>query len=137
MDVDSRRDKFRIQQTKKLVAQSSFTNFRVGEITDYINIKTEYGDVDIQKIGPEFRTVYLESKSTDINLGFSETSEFGFEITGTKTQTNFAPCIEIKKTETLDEKEKKVKLTGNFGKSGKSPKLTVNAVSGSVNISEY
>lgn len=136
-DVDSRRDKFRIQQTKKLVASSSFTSFRVGEITDYINIKTEYGDVDIQKVGPEFRTVYLESKSTDINLGFSETSEFGFEITGTKTQTSFVPGIEIKKTETLDEKEKKVKLTGNFGKSGKSTKLTVNAVSGSVNISEY
>ncbi len=137
LDVDSRRDKFRIQQNTKLIARGSFTNFRVNEITDYINIKTEYGDVDIQKVGPEFRTVYLESKSTDINLGFSETSEFGFEITGTKTQTSFSPGMDIKKTETLDEKEKKVKMTGIFGKSLKSPKLTINAVSGSVNINEY
>jgi hypothetical protein len=137
LDIDSRRDKFRIQQNTKLVARSSFTNFRVSEITDYINIKAEYGDVDIQKVGPEFRTVYLESKSTDINLGFSETSEFGFEITGTKTQTGFTPGMDIKKTETLDEKEKKVKVTGNFGKNLKTAKLTINAVSGSVNINEY
>lgn len=137
MEIDTRRDKFRIQQATKLVARSSFTNFRVAEITGYINIKAEYGDLDIQKIGKEFRTVYLETKSTDIALGFSDTSEFGFEITGTKTQTSFSPAIEIKKTETLDEKEKKVKTTGVFGKNEKLTKLTVNAVSGSVNIGEY
>jgi hypothetical protein len=137
LDADTRRDKIRIQQATKLVARSSFSNFRIAEISDYVNIKAEYGDVDFQKIGTEFRTVYLDSKSTDIHLGFSENAEFGFEITGTKTQTSFLPGMKIEKTETLDEKEKKVKMTGVFGKKGKSPKLTINAVSGSVNINEY
>lgn len=137
LEAESRRDKFRIQQVGKMVARGSFSSFRIGDVADYVNIKTEYGDVDIQKIAPDFRTVYIESKSTDINLGFNDSSDFGFEITGTKTQTSFSPGIEIKKTETIDEKEKKVKLTGISGKSGKSQKLSINAVSGSIKINTF
>ena len=137
MEIDSRRDKFRIQQLGKIVARSSFTSFRIAEVSNYTNIRTEYGDVDIQRVAPDFRAIYLESKSTDINLGFSETSGFGFEITGTKTPIRLAPAMEIRKTETLDEKEKKIKTTGIAGKSGKTQKLSINAVSGTINLNGY
>ncbi len=137
INTDSRRDKFRIQIIDVLTAKGSFTNYRISEITNNLNVKTEYGDVDINKIAPDFKSVYIESKSTDINLYFSEKSEFGFEITHTKSQTNFAGKVDVKKEEVLDEKEKKVKLTGNFGGSSKPVKLFINTSGGGINIRDY
>lgn len=137
INADSRRDKFRIQLIDKLDAKGSFTNYRINEITDNLNLKTEYGDLDIEKIAPGFNSVYIESKSTDINLYFSEKSEFGFDIIHTKSQTNFCSKIHVKKEEVLDEKEKKVKLTGNFGSVAKPTKLYINASGGGINIMDY
>jgi hypothetical protein len=137
INADSRRDKFRIQIIDLLVAKGSFSNYRISEITNNINVKTEYGDIDINKIAPDFKSVYIESKSTDINLQFSEKSDFGFEITHTKSQTNFSRRMEVKKEEVLDEKEKRVKLTGNFGSSSKPVKLFINTSGGGINIMDY
>ena len=135
--ADSRRDKFRIQLIDKLAAKGSFTNYRINEITYDLNLKTEYGDLDIEKVAPGFKSVYIESKSTDINLYFSEESEFGFDITHTKSKTNFCRKMEIKKEEVLDEKEKKIKLSGNFGSATKPTKLFINASGGAINIMGY
>jgi hypothetical protein len=137
INADSRRDKFRIQLIDILVVKGSFTNYRISEITNNLNVKTEYGDIDINKIAPDFKSVYIESKSTDISLYFSEKSEFGFEITHTKSQTNFSGKVDVKKEEVLDEKEKRVKLTGNFGSGSKPMKLFINTSGGGINIRDY
>ena len=46
-----------------------------------------------------------------MNLRFSEKSEFGFDITHIKSETNFCRNMSVKKEEVLDEKEKKIQLT--------------------------
>jgi hypothetical protein len=102
-----------------------------------LNLKTEYGDLDIEKIAPDFKSVYVESKSMDINLGFSEKSEFGFDITHIKSEVNFPVKMTVKNEDVLDEKEKKVQLTGNFGSSVKTTKLFINTSGGGINVSEY
>lgn len=137
LNTESRRDKFRIQLIDILDARGSFTNYRVSELTNNLKLKTEYGDLDIEKVATDFKSLNIESKSTDMNLNFNEKSEFGFEITHTKTQTNFDSKMEVKKQEVLDEKEKKVKLTGSFGNNAKTNKLFINSVSGGVNIGSW
>jgi hypothetical protein len=137
LNTESRRDKFRIQLIDILDAKGSFTNYRISELTNILNLKTEYGDLDVEKIATDFKTVNIESKSTDMDLYFNEKSEFGFEIIHTKSQTTFNRKMEILKQEVLDEKEKKVKLTGNFGNSTKTTKLFINALGGEINILSY
>lgn len=137
LNTDSRRDKFRIQMIDLLDAQGSFTNYRITELNDKLNLKTEYGDLDIEKASVNFNSIYVESKSTDVNLSFNEKSVFGFEITHTKSQTNFCKKMVIKNEEVLDEKERKIQLTGNFGNNPKNAKLFINAVGGGVNIFSY
>jgi hypothetical protein len=137
LNIDSRRDKFRIQMIDNLDARGSFTNYRITELTDNLNIKTEYGDLDIEKVAPDYKSIYIESKSTDMNLYFNEKSEFGFDITHTKSQTNFCRKMNVKKEEILDEKEKKIQLTGNFGNDTEATKLFINASGGGINILNY
>ncbi len=134
LDTDSRRDKFRIRNAEMVEARGSFTNFRISELTDRITLRAEYGDIEIDNIATDFNNIYIESKSADIDLYFNQDSKFGFEITHTKATTNFSREINIEKEETLDEKEKKVKLTGFFGNSSEGTKLLINADSGEMNI---
>jgi len=137
LNTDSRRDKFRIQMIDMLDARGSFSNYRITELKNNLNLKTEYGDLDIEKIAPDFKSILIESKSTDINLSFNEKSEFGFDITHIKSETNFCRDITVKKEVVLDEKEKKIQLTGNFGNNAKTTKLFINATGGGINILNY
>jgi hypothetical protein len=137
IDADTRRDKFRIQMINALDSRGSFTNFRITELNDKINMMSEYGDLDIEKINSGFHSVYIESKSTDVSLNFNEKSSFGFEITHTKSETSFGKKMLVKKEEVLNEKEKKIKLTGNFGAEAKTSKLFINASGGGINVYSY
>jgi len=135
LDAESKRDKFRIRLADRIEANGSFTNFRFSELTDRLNLRADYGDLDIEKTAPDFSSIFIESKSTDINLYFDPSSNFGFEITHTKAEIDLCREIEIEAEKSMDEKEKKIKLIGNFGeKSTNDTKLHINADSGEINI---
>ncbi|MEN8115927.1 MAG: hypothetical protein ABFS16_03050 [Bacteroidota bacterium] len=135
LNAGSRRDKFRIRLAETVDAQSSFSSFRLNELTNELTLRSEYGDIDIEKTPPDFSNIVIESKSTDINLYFAEESKFDFEITHTKSELDFCPEVEIAEEEILDEKMKKIKLTGNFGeKAENKTRLHINASSGEINI---
>lgn len=136
LDIHSRRDKFRIRTVDLVEARGSFSNFRLSELSDRATIRADYGDIDIEKITPDFSNILIESKSTDINLYFASKSVFGFEITHTKTEVNFCREMEITEEVILDEKNEKVKLIGKFGEKdhANNLKLIINATSGEINI---
>ncbi len=135
LDAISRRDNFKIRLVEMVKARGSFSNFRFDELTDRLDLRVEYGDVDIDKIATDFSNIFIESKSTDINLYFDEKSEFNFEITHTKTDLYLSGKTEIEEKRTLDEKEKRINLIGNFGgKSENKTKLNIKANSGEINI---
>ncbi len=137
LNSDSHRDKFRIRKADMIDAKGSFSNFRISELTDRAILRVEYGDIELEKVVPDFSSIYIESNSTDIDLYFKETSNFQFEITKTKSETSFCPQMKIDNEETLDEKETKVKLTGNFGSKSENAKLYINAVAGEIGIRSY
>ncbi len=135
LDATSRRDKFRIRLADRVEADGSFSNFRINELTDRLNLRSEYGDLDVEKTATDFSNILIESKSTDINLYFSSQSNFGFEITHTKTEVDLCHQMEVKEEKKLDEKEGKIKISGNYGKkTTNTPKLIINAVSGELNV---
>jgi len=135
LEAESRRDRFRIRLIDMLEAKSSFSNFRLNELTDRLKIIADYGDLDIEKTAVNFSNIYIESRSTDINLYLDEASKFDFEITHIKSELDFCSEIEIRDEKILDEKEKQIKLTGRFGDDSDSiTKLNIKANSGEINI---
>jgi hypothetical protein len=135
LNADSRRDKFRIRLVDFVDARGSFSNFRISELTNRLTLRTEYGDADVEKTSLNFSNIYIESKSTDINLRFNPESSFGYEITHTKSKINFSREMKNDEEKVLDEKLNKVKLTGFFNKKTESnKKLYINANMGGINI---
>ncbi|HKI89233.1 MAG TPA: hypothetical protein VKA38_09415 [Draconibacterium sp.] len=135
MDIDSRRDKFRVRLADLVEADGSFSNFRFNELTDRLTLRAEYGDLDVEKTAPDFSNIYIESKSTDINLYFNAKSNFGFEITHVKSEVDLCRETTIDEKKVLDDKENKIQLIGSFNKKTEdNTKLFINATSGEINI---
>ncbi len=135
LEAESRRDKFRIREAEMINAKSSFSMFRIEELSDRLTLRSDYGNLELGKISPDFENIIIESKSTDISLYFNKSASFDFDITHTGTELDLCPELKIEKEETLDEKAQKVKLTGNFGSvKDKSTKLNITADSGELSI---
>jgi hypothetical protein len=135
LDADSRRDKFRIRQIELLDARSSFSSFRLNNVIDRINLRSEYGDIDINKVTPDFSLLNIESKSMDINLYFEPEANFNFDVTATKSEVSYGSAFKITDSKILDEKENTKQEKGHFGKkSTNTTKLIIKANSGSLNL---
>ena len=134
LNADSRRDKYRIQKIDLLDAQSSFSTFRIRELTDRVNIRAEYGDLEIEETAIDFGNVIIQSKSTDISLSFPEESAFNFEISHSKTNLSLPDKMKTE-TEEVSDDEKTTTIKGTFGEgSDDAAKLDISAESGSISI---
>jgi len=137
LSIDSRRDKFRIRLAEKLDAQGNFSQFRISELKDKANMRLSYGSLEMEKILTTFSSIYLESRSTDVNLYFSPEAKFNFEITETKTDLQLGRELKVEDKEVLDSKENKVRHSGYFGKKMKEDQLIMNVVGGETNVLSY
>lgn len=137
LSIDSRRDKYRIRIAEKLDAYGNFSHFMVTELKNKANMRLSYGSLDIEKIQPDFSSIYIESRSTDLNLYFNPEAKFNFQITETKTDLNLGRELKVEDKEVLDSKENKVRHSGYFSKKMKEDQLIINAVGGETNVLSY
>jgi hypothetical protein len=125
LDINARRDKYRIRMVDKVNAGGSFTNFRISELGERIRYRADYGDLVIESINAEFSNIFVETMSANINLNFDPAANFGFDITETKTDLDLCTEMEVADKNVMDEKLKKNKLTGRFGKKANPEKKVV------------
>lgn len=137
LSIDSRRDKFRIRLANKLDATGNFSQFRITELKDKANLRLTYGSLEMEKIMNSFSNIFIESRSTDVNLYFNPEAKFNFEITETKTDLKLGREMKVEDKEVLDSKENKTRHSGYFGKKVKDEQLIINSVGGETNILSY
>lgn len=133
LNAISRRDKFRIRKVEIIDAESSFSHFRIDELTDRLYIRSNYGDIEVEDANREFSKMNIESRSTDVELYFTEDSQFNFEILHSKAEIDFGPDVEVIKEEEV--KEKQTKISGAYAnKSEDEIKLDIKATGGDITI---
>ena len=134
LNADSRRDQYKIQEIDLLDAQSSFSTFRINELSDRVNMRAEYGDLEVDHISDDFSNIFVQSKSTDISLYFLPESQFNFVIRHSKTELSLTDKMTTE-SEEVSEDAKTTTLKGNYGKHVKgAEKLDITAESGSVTV---
>jgi len=137
LSIDSRRDKFRIRMANNLDATGNFSQFRITELKDKASMRLSYGSLEMEKILNEFSSIYVEGRSTDVNLYFNPEAKFNYEITETKTDLKLGRELKEENKEVLDSKENKIRHSGYFGKKMKDSQLIINAVGGETNVLSY
>lgn len=137
LNIDSRRDKFRIRIADKVDASGNFSQFRVSELKDKATMRLSYGSLDMEKILNTFSSIYIESRSVDVNLYFNPEAKFNFQITETKTDLSLGRETKVEDKEVLDAKENKIRHSGYFGKKMNEDQLIINAIGGETNVLAY
>lgn len=134
LSIDSRRDKYRILIADKIDASGNFSHFRLSEFKNKANLRLSYGSLDMEKIQNSFTSIYVETRSADINLYFNPEAKFNFLITETKTDLKLGRELKVEDKEVIDPKENKVRHSGYFGKKMQDDQLIINAVGGETNV---
>lgn len=137
LSIDSRRDKYRIRIADKLDATGNFSHFTVSDLKDKANFRMSYGSLEMEKIQSGFSNIYIDSRSTDLNLYFNPEAKFNFQITESKTDLKLGREMKVENKEVLDSKENKFRHTGYFGKKMKDDQLIINTIGGETNILSY
>jgi len=137
LSIDSRRDKYRIRIANKLDAYGNFSHFIVSDLKDKASMRLSYGSLDLEKIQTDFSSIYIDSRSTDLNLYFNPEAKFNFQITETKTNLKLGHELKVEDKEVLDSKENKIRHSGYFSKKMKEDQLIINAVGGETNVLSY
>ena len=80
--INSRNDKIRTGSLNVLKGTGDFTDIFAENVESDLDLNLEYGEFYAERIGEDFNTITLNSKSTDINLVLSPKSYFNANISG-------------------------------------------------------
>lgn len=135
MDIDSRRDKFYIDEVMRFNGRSSFSYLNLENVWDQLIMTTNYGDMSIDHLGANFTLVKLEAAYTGVDIRLPDQYSSDVEITYSSKTSLMLPHA----FDALDKKqignEEKFLLTGSINKDGSNnAQLKVNISSGSLNI---
>ncbi len=135
IELVSSRDKLTVKSGHSLSGEASFSRIRINELEAMCTMNTKYGELRLNSIARDFRTIHVKSDYTDVFLGFNPSDSYSVDlIYDTKTSLNIsAPINNLLKKETLNAKLGTVQASGNIGKSGTSH-VSVTAKAGSLSV---
>lgn len=135
ISIVSSRDKLNVRSCNTLNGDASFSRIRINTLETGCSVTAKYGELKLNSISRNFRSIYIKSEYTDVFLGVNSSSAYALNMTyDAKTSLNIAPSIHNQlKKETLNAKQGVVQATGIIGKSGNS-QVDVNVKSGSLSV---
>jgi len=134
LHTESRRDKFFIGGLASIDGDSYFTDYKIGDLKDDLNLLTKYGSIYIDNIGKSIQFIILNSGYTDISLAFDPLVSYNLDLRHTNTFIT-TPDKNGQLEKKVINEDKKEYIT--FGKVGKNPgtiKVKIDASRGSIFI---
>ena len=133
-DIESRRDKFFINDIYSISGISYFTDYKIGKLSGNTDLDLKYGSFDIESIDVRFENMTIKSAYSDITAGFDASASFEFEIRHINAFV-VLPDSNIKsRKEVLNEDRKEYLITGVIGSGTGSRKLKIDATRGNIYI---
>jgi len=132
--LESRRDKYYIDNIEKLEGSSYFTDFNVSSLKKKLDLTTKYGSINADLIEKDFEAININSGYSDISLEFDPGSSYNFDI----RHINAFVVLPDKDTKTekkaLNEDKKEYMTYGTVGKNPGSVKVKIDATRGNIYI---
>jgi hypothetical protein len=130
--IESRRDKFYIDNIKTIKGTSYFSDFNLKNLRSEVSLSTRYGNLTVDIIENGFESVNLNTGYTDVSLGFEPGSSYNLDI----RQLNSFLVISDKSAHTekkvLNEDKKEYMTSGTVGKNPGSSKVSIDATHGDI-----
>lgn len=132
--LNSRRDKFNIRSVQSISGEINFTFVEVDKAYDHIDLRTNYGGVDIREMADEFNYCTLNSNYTDLNIYLGDDMLYELDITYNDKTELLLPSNMLSKTETvINESDKIRQVEGKAGKiGGNSIPVNIRTMAGNI-----
>lgn len=133
--INSRNDKFFIEEASKIAGEGSFTDMTLDYVIDHVDLEFNYGDVYLSRIDRDFTSIALTGKSSDINLILDQASYIKTYISGEEERMILPNSMLVLSREKLNE-ENNISLSGFVGNTNTNhSNLEINAQGGELIIS--
>ena len=132
--IESRRDKYFIDNIENLEGDSYFTDFKMARIKTKLDLSTRYGSINADLVDKGFEIVNINSGYSDISLEFETGSSYNFDIRHINAFL-VLPEKNIKSEKKVLNEEKKEYMTfGTIGKIQEYAKVKIDATRGNIYI---
>jgi hypothetical protein len=135
IELLSSRDKLTVKSCSSLSGEASFSRIKINELKTACNLSTKYGELKLNSITRNFRTIFIKSEYADLFLGLGTSDSYSVDlIHDAKTNLNISPAINSQlKKETLNAKAGNLQATGTIGRAGTSH-VSVTSKAGSLTV---
>ena len=130
--IESRRDKFYIDNIKSIKGNSYFTDFNLKNLNREASLSTKYGNFNIDLIENGFEAVNLKTGYTDVSLGFEPGSSYNIDIRHLNSFLVVSDKSARTEKKVLNEDKKEYITTGTVGKNPGGSKVSIDATHGDI-----
>ncbi|PKP05377.1 MAG: hypothetical protein CVU11_00285 [Bacteroidetes bacterium HGW-Bacteroidetes-6] len=131
LTIDSRRDKWFMNEIEQLGGSGSFSSFSVNTLQTDCNLKTFYGNLTFQRVADSFKNISLIASYTDVTIGMPTAAQPAFQCEMKKTRSLFPATLNLK-TDTLDAKAGMFRCYNSVENS--SSTMNMNLTGGSISV---
>lgn len=138
LDLNSRRDKIRVDEANVVSGVTSFSYLTLKSFTSDLTLKADYGEIKLDAVNPDFKLVEINSNYTDVLLKLPVNASYSVNIFHTgSTEITSPQNYSGLRTEIIDKKADQYKTSGITGSSSvKKGKINMHIVSGKVSFRE-
>lgn len=132
--TDSRRDKFYIGKILSIDGDSYFSDFKIDELRNELNLITRYGSVDAGLIDKNIQSVTINSSYTDISLNFDQTASYNLDVRYISSSLTTPEKNSSLERKVINEEKKENMTFGTVGKNPGNVKVKIDANRGNIFI---
>ena len=134
VEIESRRDKFFIDDIDVLKGVSWFSEYSIENLSKEADLDLKSGSIDIDKVAGEFESIVLKSAFADIKADFDPSASYKFEIRHVNSFVVLPPGNIKTDKETINETKKEYLITGEAGTGSSESRLMIDASRGNIRL---
>jgi len=134
LKIQSRRDKYYLSDAGGISGESYFTDLRMDEFRNEINLKMKYGSLIIGSVQQDFSFLTLSSSFADVDLYLDRGISAVIDLSYKETEIYYAHEFNQLEEKIVDENEGYRMAYGIIGNAGATSRIHIDAEKGSIRI---
>ncbi|MFO7852895.1 MAG: hypothetical protein ACQERS_01080 [Bacteroidota bacterium] len=74
--IDSKSDKFEINKLNNIVAESVYTEYKIGNLSQILDIETRYGSINVDNVDAGFEMIRTDTDYSSVKISFDESASY-------------------------------------------------------------
>lgn len=134
VELESRRDKFFIDDISTLKGVSWFSEYSIARLSKEADLDLKSGNINIKRVSGSFKSIVLKSAYTDIEADFDPSASWDFEIRHVNSSVVLPGRNTRSREELVNEKRKEYLITGKKGSGDSRGRLMIEANRGNIRL---